>query len=252
MKVIIVEDEKRASRGLRNLLESLREDIEVTAQAPDGTQALELIRVLKPDVVFTDIRMQSMDGLSLIREVRKFDRKTRFVIISAYEEFDYARQALSLDVEDYLVKPVTEEEVRQLLLRLSDEIKGEQEREKAKEKAEKKSTLRELYSHAHPVVMKALDFIEEEYADRVNQKELAEKLGVSPEYFSYLFARDIKVNFSRFLRQYRIEMAVRLLDQGETSLEEVARKAGFSDKKYFCKCFKEEKGISVGEYRRSV
>ena len=66
MRVIIVEDEQRSSRGLRRLLETLREDIEVVAQASDGIQAFDLIKALNPDIVFTDIRMQYMDGLSLI------------------------------------------------------------------------------------------------------------------------------------------------------------------------------------------
>lgn len=244
MRVIIAEDEKRASRGLRSLLETLREDIEVIAQASDGVQAMELIKALLPDVVFTDIRMQNMDGLSLIRTAREQGYRTKFVIISAYGEFEYARQALSLDVVDYLVKPVTAEEVNKVLERLSQTEGAD------RGGTPEKGSLRAKYPQAHPVVLKALDMIERDYSGKINQKELSANLGVTQEYFSYLFTRDIKVNFSRFLRKYRITKACNLLDKGEMSAEEAAGKVGFQDMKYFYKCFKEEAGMSLSDYRR--
>ena len=244
MRVIIAEDEKRASRGLRSLLETLSEDIEVIAQAADGIQAMELIRAIHPDVVFTDIRMPNMDGLTLIRTAREQGYRTKFVIISAYEEFDYARQALALDVVDYLVKPVTAEEVSKVLERLSQT--GGTDRGGSPEKG----TLRAQYPQAHPVVLKALDMIERDYSGKINQKELSASLGVTQEYFSYLFNRDVKVNFSRFLRKFRIQKACSLIDTGEVSAEEAAGKVGFQDMKYFYKCFKEETGMSLSEYRR--
>ena len=98
MRILIAEDEKRASRGLRNLLESISEECEVIGEAADGKKAFELIKALHPDVVFTDIRMPFMDGIALIKAVRGQGMDTKFVIISAYEEFELARQAISLGV----------------------------------------------------------------------------------------------------------------------------------------------------------
>ena len=246
MRVIIVEDEKRAMRGLRSLLESLQDGIEIVGEASDGVLAFEQIKNLKPDVVFTDIRMQSMDGLALIRAVRDYGYDTQFVIISAYEEFDYARQALSLGVVDYLVKPITAQEVKEVLQRLS------QEKTRKKTPADNVSgDLRNQYPQAHPLILKALDHIEDNYASRINQKELAETLGITAEYFSYLFSKDVQESFSRFVRHYRIEKACELLDGGEINAETIARSVGFSDIKYFYKCFKEETGQSLSEYRRN-
>ena len=191
MRIVIVEDEKRAARGLRSLLERISADYTIVGEAPDGISAFELIKKEQPDLVFTDIRMQFMDGLALIKAVREYGLDTRFVIISAYEEFDYARAALKLNVTDYLVKPVTEEEVRQVMEHLKAQEK-EQDQEKR---------LRDAYPLAHPVILKALDAIEKDYSSRISQKELAEKLGVTAEYFSYLFAKDVQETFSRFLRR---------------------------------------------------
>ena len=92
MRILIAEDEMRASRGLRMLLTSISPEAEVVAEASDGRQAFELIKLHRPDVVFTDIRMPYMDGISLIRAVRDQRIDTKFVIITAYEEFEFARQ----------------------------------------------------------------------------------------------------------------------------------------------------------------
>ena len=240
MRIVIVEDEKRAARGLRSLLERISADNTIIGEAPDGISAFELIKKEQPDLVFTDIRMQFMDGLALIKAVREYGLDTRFVIISAYEEFDYARAALKLNVTDYLVKPVTEEEVRQVMEHLKAQEK-EQDQEKR---------LRDAYPLAHPVILKALDAIEKDYSSRISQKELAEKLGVTAEYFSYLFAKDVQETFSRFLRRYRISKACEQLDAGEESAETIAYRVGFSDMKYFYKCFKDETGQNLSEYRR--
>lgn len=240
MRIVIAEDEKRAARGLRMLLERISAENEILGEAPDGITAFELIKRTGPDVVFTDIRMQFMDGFSLIRAVRDAQMDTRFVIISAYGEFEYARQAILLDVEDYLIKPVTEQEVRKVLERLSS----------ARRLSERKKHLKDQFPLAHPVVARALDRIESGYASRISQKELAQFLGVTPEYFSYLFAKEVQETFSRFLRHYRIEKAKELLDAGKESAETVASRVGFSDMKYFYKCFKDETGTCLSEYRK--
>lgn len=245
MRIVIAEDEKRASRGLRSLLESISPEAEVVAEAADGRQAFEMIQLHHPDVVFTDIRMPYMDGISLIRAVKDQRIDVRFVIISAYEEFEYARQAISLGVVDYLVKPVTQEDARKVWNKLTNEhLSGQAEQaEQGELKAE--------YPQAHPLIQRALDIIQSSYATKISQKDLADMLGISAEYFCFLFKRDTKENFARFLRHYRIEKAKQLLDEGKIPREDIPYSVGFSDPKYFSKCFKEETGINVTEYTRT-
>lgn len=245
MRIIIAEDERRACRGLKSLLTSISPEAEVVGEAYDGRQAFEMIRQQKPDVVFTDIRMPYMDGISLIKAVRDNRIPVKFVIISAYEEFEYARQAITLGVVDYLVKPVTREEVSQVWHRLLEDSPSENEGKPADD------SLKAMYPEAHPLISRALDIIQSSYATKISQKELSEMLGISAEYFCFLFKRDTKENFSRFLRRYRIEKAKQLLDEGEVPREEIPYSVGFSDPKYFYKCFKEETGINMTEYTRT-
>lgn len=246
MRVIIAEDEKRASRGLHSLLLAVSEECEVVAEASDGQKAFELIKILQPDVVFTDIRMPYMDGIALIRAVRGQGMDTKFVIISAYEEFDLARQAIGLGVIDYLVKPLTLEDIQKVWERLKASEGGNPACAE-----EGGYSLKSKHPDAHPLILKALDFIECSYATKISQRELAEKLGISAEYFSFLFSRDIGENFARFLKEYRIERAKELLDEGSVPTDQIPYSVGFSDPKYFYKCFKEVTGAKMTEYKRA-
>ena len=91
-------------------------------------------------------------------------------------------------------------------------------------------------------------FIESGYASKISQKELAENLGVSQEYLCYLFNKDVGEPFSKFVKNYRIEAAKRLLLSEGIKKEEIPYSVGFSDPKYFNKVFREIVGLSVAEY----
>lgn len=184
MKIMIVENEQRARQGICRLIESIQGDYEVVAQASNGETALELIQQLNPDVVFTDMKMPYMDGITLIREVRAKNMVTEFVVISAHADFQMAQQSISLDVAEYLLKPITKNEIENVLARLSARIKGERV---YPDKESGDDSLRSQYPEAHPMVLRALDIIEKDYDKKINQTDLAEKLGISPQYFSYIF-----------------------------------------------------------------
>lgn len=91
MRILIAEDEQRTRQGLVRVLQSLRDEYEIVAQASNGKAALEMILEQKPDVVFIDIKMPFMDGLSVIEAARAQGIKAEFVIVSAYADFDFAK-----------------------------------------------------------------------------------------------------------------------------------------------------------------
>lgn len=127
-KIYIVEDEPPILRGIINKINSSGLDFSVCGSAYNGHDALAAIERLKPDVVFTDIRMPVMDGLELIREIQLRYPDKLCVILSGYQEFDYARQAVRLGVEDYLIKPVSVDilhaVLNNLIVKLEKTIQG--------------------------------------------------------------------------------------------------------------------------------
>ena len=104
-KVLIVDDEPLVQIGLKSMLASDFPEMEVVGTSSNGRQALDMIGQLKPEIVITDIKMPRMSGLELLRESRKlFGQVPVFIILTTYEEFDLARQALSSQAVEYLVK----------------------------------------------------------------------------------------------------------------------------------------------------
>lgn len=114
-KVMIVEDEELILQGIRNILDWESLGLDVVHLARDGTDALQMWEKEPVHIVVTDISMPEMDGLTLLRKIREKDEQVCFIILTGYDEFDYAREAIRLGVENYILKPVNEEELERQL-----------------------------------------------------------------------------------------------------------------------------------------
>ncbi|MGB9885577.1 MAG: response regulator [Moorellales bacterium] len=127
IKVLVADDEPLVRKGLRLMLRQVGEDVGEVLEAANGREALAVAAAEAPDVVFLDIRMPGAGGLEVMRELRSRCPRTRVVILTAYDRFDYAQEALRQGAVDYLVKPLEEEQLVQALARcraaLSDEAK---------------------------------------------------------------------------------------------------------------------------------
>lgn len=114
-KVMIVEDEELILQGIRNILDWESLGLTVVHMAHDGAEALRMWEQEPVHIVVTDISMPEMDGLTLLRKIREKEEQVRFIILTGYDEFDYARQAVRLGVENYILKPINEEELERQL-----------------------------------------------------------------------------------------------------------------------------------------
>lgn len=114
-KVMLVEDEELILQGLKNIIDWQALQMEVVQEAHNGKQALEIFCNHPVDIIVTDVSMPSMDGISLLKQVRKKDQRVRCIILTGFDEFEYARQAIFLDVEDYILKPIDEEKLIEVL-----------------------------------------------------------------------------------------------------------------------------------------
>lgn len=123
IKVIVCEDKQPILKNVIKKIEKFSPELTIVGEATDGISGRQLITKLKPDIVFTDIRMPGKDGLTLIREIRELFPEILFVVISGYDEFEYAKEALQLGVVDYLLKPVSQKAIDQLLTTLVEKVK---------------------------------------------------------------------------------------------------------------------------------
>ncbi|WP_219836131.1 response regulator [Paenibacillus sp. R14(2021)] len=122
IQLMIVDDEERARYGVRSLIDWQEHGIRIAAEARDGVGALELLKEHHVDIVLTDIRMPEMDGLRLIECLRDQYPHIKSIIMSGYDDFNYAKKALSLGASDYLLKPSRRQEILSTVLKLCEEI----------------------------------------------------------------------------------------------------------------------------------
>ncbi len=125
MRIVIVEDEDQIRSGLSHLMTHIHPEHQIVGTASDGRRGMELIRKKLPDIVITDVRMPDMDGLQMIEQVTREGLRVKFIIISAFSEFSYAKTAMSYGVTEYLLKPLSITELTGALQKMELQISGD-------------------------------------------------------------------------------------------------------------------------------
>lgn len=134
IKVFLVEDEYAIREGIKRSIHWERDGFELVGEAGDGEVALPKIIKSKPDILITDIRMPFMDGLELSRLVKSEMPDIKIIVLSGYDDFNYAKQAISIGVEEYILKPVSEETLMEELKKVAEIISKEKQENEAREK----------------------------------------------------------------------------------------------------------------------
>lgn len=235
-KVLLVEDENLIRRGLRYQVDWTEVNCVVAGEAATGAEGLEKIQSLHPDIVITDIRMPDMNGLEMLRLGRS-QCKFSAIILSGYSQFEYAREAIHLGVEEYLLKPVDIGELKNCLLRIGQRSSSGSALSPVLPTAELK-TARNKY------VAIMLQYIREHYAEPISLTDLSQELDISCTHLNAKFKEEMGDTFHSFLNAYRVCRAVELQNQGKFKLHEIAEMVGFSDYKYFNRVFKKYTGYS--------
>ena len=150
LKVLIADDEKKVCQLIEKLVDWEALDMQVTAVAENGIEALEKIKEYSPDIALTDIRMPGYDGLELVRLGKEHNPKMEFVIISGYRHFEYAQSAIRYGVNAYLLKPIKKEELNETLRKLGEQLREKTDQLSYAEKVQltlksDKETLRQTF-----------------------------------------------------------------------------------------------------------
>lgn len=127
-RVVIIEDEDLLREGLKSCFDWEKKGFEIVGDADNGRKALELIREKRPDVVFTDIKMPFMDGITMTERLKDEFPEMKVVIISGYDEFEFARRALKAGVSEYILKPLNLKQLEELLENMDRELREREEK----------------------------------------------------------------------------------------------------------------------------
>lgn len=147
LRALLVDDEELSVRMLESIIDWGRCGVEIAGSARNGEDALRLFWELRPEIVLTDIKMPGMDGLELMRAVKKAAPAVEFVLVSAYADFEYAKEAIALGGANYLLKPVDEFELEKTLQKIVDKIGAQQVGQRLVENTRRQKDVFALYSY---------------------------------------------------------------------------------------------------------
>ena len=183
VKIFLVEDESTIREMLRDSVPWKQHGFDFVGEAGDGEMALPMLRQQKPDVLVTDIRMPFMDGLELSKQVLREFPKMKIVILSGYDDFEYARQAIGIGVERYLLKPITKSALLDALGEIKEKIEAEQAQQTYLERFRQETQEYEQYTRRR--------FLEQVMEGRLTVHQIynrAEEMGIDLVAESYAIA----------------------------------------------------------------
>ncbi|MGI2329073.1 response regulator transcription factor [Planococcus sp. YIM B11945] len=204
--------------------------------AYSGTDALQLLddqtKAHQPiNLALVDIKLLGRSGLEVAEIMKRENPLIDIVIISAFQEFEYARHSIKLKAIDYLVKPVLEIELLNLLNAYIVE--------------------NPQHNISSNLVNGAIHIIKERFDEPLKLASVADELFVNPQYLSRIFSEETGIPFSEYLLRYRVKMAKYLLvKEKEWSMDHIASSTGFNSQHYFCKVFKKFMMVSPARYRQ--
>lgn len=175
-KLLIVDDEEEVRKGIIEKIDWGLYGFQIVGEAENGREALEIVNKIVPDVVITDIKMPFMDGLNLSEILREKYPATKTIILTGFDEFEYAQKAIKSNVSEYILKPVSSKDIIEVLVRLKAVID-----EEIAQKEDLK-TLRENYNKMLPLLREK--FLASLLTSRLSRAEAIEK--------SYLYDIDIR------------------------------------------------------------
>ncbi len=238
LRVLLVDDEIIIREGFKKLFDWEAHDCEVIGEAADGMEALAQIDALQPDIVIMDINIPVMNGLKVIQMSKIKHPEMAFVIVSGYDDFSYCREALRLQITDYILKPVNYQEFGTCIDNLKISMFENRTTEETDEQEEH-------------TILGIVRYMQEHLTEEISLNVLAEEFHLSASYISQLFKNEIGVNFLAYLTNIRMEQAKKLLLSTPLSIAEVSERSGYGDYRVFTKAFKKSEGVTPSQYRRN-
>ena len=240
-RVMLIDDEESARKLMRASINWESLDMEVVGEAASGIEAINVIDDMKPDIAFVDISMPFMNGIEFTEVATNRYPELIIIIMTAFDEFEYARKCVSLPVFDYMLKPMVRSEITEVLTKVKKKL---DERSVKEENGESELAV-EIEASSMEQIKK---YIENNYTDsRLNLTSVAQNFGFSASYLSRKFKQETGKNFVEFLTECRMNAAMKLA-LTNMKMFNASNEVGIPDPNYFGRCFKKFAGMSYSEY----
>ena len=235
-RIMIADDEPLIREGISELIHSFDMDIKVVCQAENGLQAVRLAEKYSPDIIIMDIEMPQLNGLEAIEQIHSTLDTAVFIILSSYDNFRYAQQAIALGVNRYLLKPVNEKELRETIRICIDHFENNLSPTSVSYESDHKQNL--------------VDFINHNYSNpQLDTRMIEEHFNISRSTIFKIMKEITDQSLVEYITMIRIRQAVKLLSTSLT-FKEIAYQVGYTDPYYFSRIFKKSTGYTPTEYRK--
>jgi YesN/AraC family two-component response regulator len=243
----VAEDEERMREYLVRKVAELDPRFECVGSAADGEEAVDLVECRLPDLLLTDIKMPVLGGLELVERIRRANPDLRIVIVSGYSEFEYARRAIELGVDEYILKPVDVESLSETLRRVRIRL------EASAAQVESEFALDSIGAGEADLVKAVSLYLQENYRQPYSLERLAAAFGCKTAYLLRLYSKATGSTPTQDLIRLRIEKAKRLLlGHPQLEVKQVAAAVGYNDPLYFSRLFKRETGLNPSAFKDSL
>lgn len=268
MKLLIVDDEPIIRDGIKALVDLEGLGIEEIFEAENGEQAYKLFELNQPDIVLADINMPRMNGLEFSEKIKLLKPEVRIALITGYDYFDYARQAIKIGVEDYVLKPVSRSDITALLSELVAKVRSDRDRQRVDAIIEGQTavTVDEVNTELNQsggvtaaadtsgsldYRQQILKWLQEHiYDETMSLNALAEHMGLSTGYLSGLFKKEFGQSFKEYVLSKRLDQAKILMLSSNMKNYEIGEAIGITDANYFSAMFKKHIGMSPNAFRK--
>ncbi len=249
MKAVVIDDEPAHVHGILKYIKWEELGFDEPTGFTDVKKALRYFEENAADVVITDIRMPEIDGLTLIRKFQDIKSDLDIIIVSGYDNFSYAQEAIKLGVRAYLLKPLKIEELHRELVKCQDNRINNELSAIKKIKSENQE---EANTELHPSIRKIIEYIHLNYASgELTMQLLAERFQMNDCYLSSLFHKETGVNLNSYITIFRLKKGMQLLKSTQDRISEISYRCGYNNPSYFSEQFKNYFGITPSEARKS-
>lgn len=248
--VVLIDDEPLIVEGLRKVVRWEDYHCLVAGTADDAESGAELIRRVHPDILFTDIRMPGVDGLTMLAGLRSEFPDMLVTVLTGYRDFAYAQQAIRLGVSRFLLKPSKMDEINEALRTMTEKL--DRMHAPLHSPAEPEEEPDEKESAGSFLVNRALDYIDAHFAEKLTLQDVADACYVSQWHLSKLLNRYTKKNFYDLLNTRRVQAAKELLADPKLRIGDIGEMIGYADPAHFARVFRKIAGMSANEYRNSL
>lgn len=243
-KVVLIDDESIIVEGLKSVIDWEKYDCEVVDTAFNAAQGTKKIRRHSPHILFTDIKMPDMDGLSMLAGLKSEYPNMQVAILTGFRNFEYGQQAVRLGVTRLLLKPCPMNELEEALVTMVANLKQLDGEDDVKDKASESE-----HSANSFIVRQAISYLEGNYKDKITLQDVADYCYVSQWHLSKLLNKHMDKSFYNLLNEARIKVAKKLLKDPSLRICDISDMVGYADTGHFSRVFKKIVGTSANAYR---